>query len=335
MSGPLPTPSPKDANGFFLKPRLDILSNAAPVIRETWDYLLSAARFKDGDHDGLKAGQIRVTIDGLRKALSWDMGARIESYTRRKCENAILFLVKNGLISKDSGSGRSGIVITVREYGQFQTANAYKSANVVSGVVLDSSGCGFENVEKDNNNDALFEDPEPRMWFSEPPGVVSGVVLPDSTIIRERTKNERFENLSSLPKQKSKKSQKCPQSEIIDLYNKILPELPEIRFWGDTSKKNLRARWNSSIDFQNLDFWEQLFERIRSSDFLMGQKTDFIANLSWIVKPQNFEKILNGNYDNRSAPIIKKTTAFEERNKAAIIGFHRIMEERKRKNGND
>ncbi|MDZ4228390.1 MAG: hypothetical protein U1E54_04040 [Candidatus Levybacteria bacterium] len=30
----------------------------------------------------------------------------------------------------------------------------------------------------------------------------------------------------------------------------------------------------------------------------MGRKTDFKANLGWMVGPQNFEKILNGNYKN-------------------------------------
>jgi hypothetical protein len=30
----------------------------------------------------------------------------------------------------------------------------------------------------------------------------------------------------------------------------------------------------------------------------MGRKTDFVATLSWMVQPKNFEKILNGQYAN-------------------------------------
>lgn len=40
-------------------------------------------------------------------------------------------------------------------------------------------------------------------------------------------------------------------------------------------------------------------EIVRSSDFLMGRATDFQITFDWFVKPNNFLKIVNGNYDNR------------------------------------
>ena len=40
-------------------------------------------------------------------------------------------------------------------------------------------------------------------------------------------------------------------------------------------------------------------EIVRASDFLMGRVKDFQITFDWFVKPNNFLKIVNGNYDNR------------------------------------
>ena len=41
--------------------------------------------------------------------------------------------------------------------------------------------------------------------------------------------------------------------------------------------------------------------RIRGSDFLLGKKTDFLITFDWFVKPNNFAKVADGNYDNKDA----------------------------------
>jgi hypothetical protein len=92
---------------------------------------------------------------------------------------------------------------------------------------------------------------------------------------------------------------RCPHGEIINLYHEELPELPRVRSWKETSRRNLRARWRESSERRDLEWWRWFFrECIRGSDFLMGRKTDFVATLSWIVQPRSFEKILNGQYAN-------------------------------------
>jgi|GEM_PF-1106234 len=91
----------------------------------------------------------------------------------------------------------------------------------------------------------------------------------------------------------------CPHEEIISLYHEVLPELPRVRVWKEASRRNLRARWRESSERRSLAWWRWFFrECIRQSDFLMGRKTDFVATLSWMVQPKNFEKILNGQYAN-------------------------------------
>lgn len=38
---------------------------------------------------------------------------------------------------------------------------------------------------------------------------------------------------------------------------------------------------------------------VRRSDFLMGRSSDFMITLDWFVRPNNFPKVVNGNYENR------------------------------------
>ena len=43
-------------------------------------------------------------------------------------------------------------------------------------------------------------------------------------------------------------------------------------------------------------------DRIKCSDFLLGRKNDFMITFDWFVRPNNFIKVRDGNYDNRPAP---------------------------------
>lgn len=91
----------------------------------------------------------------------------------------------------------------------------------------------------------------------------------------------------------------CPVKRIVSLYHTILPELPKCRA-VEAVAPNIRSRWREKKVRQNLEWWTSLFEnRIRTSDFLMGRKTDWNASLQWIVGPVNLGKILNGQYENK------------------------------------
>lgn len=64
--------------------------------------------------------------------------------------------------------------------------------------------------------------------------------------------------------------------------------------WSDTRKKTLRARHVS------LDGFRQVCRRVEASDFLTGRVNDWHGcSLDWIIKAANWQKINEGNYDNR------------------------------------
>jgi hypothetical protein len=92
----------------------------------------------------------------------------------------------------------------------------------------------------------------------------------------------------------------CPHKKIIDLYHDSLPMLPRINVWDGNRRTWLGARWKEVPERQSLGWWKNFFAYVKTSDFLTGNtKTGFVADLEWMVKKDNFGKILNGRYENR------------------------------------
>jgi len=99
----------------------------------------------------------------------------------------------------------------------------------------------------------------------------------------------------------------CPHDAIIAAYHEILPELPAVRSWTDTRRKHLQARWRESGERQEVGWWQRFFSYVRRCPWLMGGgvpgdgRSVFRADLGWLVKPENFAKVLEGRYEKRAA----------------------------------
>lgn len=98
----------------------------------------------------------------------------------------------------------------------------------------------------------------------------------------------------------------CPHDEIVALYHELMPANPRVRAWTGTRQSNLRARWREDEKRQSLDYWRRLLTYASQSAFLTGQKSGpdgrpFLPGLDWLVKPENFAKLIEGRYHDRSA----------------------------------
>ena len=100
----------------------------------------------------------------------------------------------------------------------------------------------------------------------------------------------------------------CPHQKIINEYHQKLPMCPQVRVWSEASKRHLQIRWREDTERQRLEFWQALFEYIKTSKFLTGSNDrGWIVDLAWIVNADNFAKIINGRYHND-----KKTKTLSE-----------------------
>jgi uncharacterized protein YdaU (DUF1376 family) len=110
---------------------------------------------------------------------------------------------------------------------------------------------------------------------------------------------------ASKPSAYSSADAACPHAEIVALYHELLPASPRMKVWDGTRQANLRARWREDSKRQSLDYWRRFFAHVAASPFLTGQVTSgdrkpFFAALDWLVKPENFAKVIEGRYHDRS-----------------------------------
>ena len=93
---------------------------------------------------------------------------------------------------------------------------------------------------------------------------------------------------------------RCPVNEIVELYHNELPQLPRCTKLTKTRRAYIQQRWRE--DLTNLEAWRAYFEKVRQSKFLTGKaecqngRAPFLANLAWLVKPENYAKVCEGNY---------------------------------------
>jgi uncharacterized protein YdaU (DUF1376 family) len=97
----------------------------------------------------------------------------------------------------------------------------------------------------------------------------------------------------------------CPHADILALYHASLPTAPRIKSWTGKRQANLRARWREDAKRQDLDYWQRFFAHVAASPFLTGRVTGqggrpFFAGLDWLVMPENFAKVIEGRYHDRS-----------------------------------
>lgn len=101
----------------------------------------------------------------------------------------------------------------------------------------------------------------------------------------------------------------CPHQQVIALWADVLPAMPQPVKWTDTRAEHLRARWREAAaehhwqgQDEGLAYFRKLFVWVSRSKFLTGKakssgdRTPFVVELAWLVKPENFAKVIEGRY---------------------------------------
>lgn len=115
----------------------------------------------------------------------------------------------------------------------------------------------------------------------------------------------------------------CPHLKILALFAEKVPSLPQPMFelWDGAKAVNLRKRWRwvltstrssgpragqryATNEQEALGFFARFFGYVEASDFLTGRDARNWqgCSLEWLVKPTNFGKVLQGNYENAGTP---------------------------------
>jgi len=147
-------------------------------------------------------------------------------------------------------------------------------------------------------------------------GTIGGMAIGESSVISKVTARTNLADSRVSPEDKSsvetlvnggdsdfalespvKHPPKCPYDKIIRLYHLNCPTLPHVKSVPEHRKTAIRSRWRDNPKYQDLTQWERFFKYVDGNDFLRGDRTDFRANLDWLMRPRNFVKVIEGNYD--------------------------------------
>lgn len=106
----------------------------------------------------------------------------------------------------------------------------------------------------------------------------------------------------------------CPHEKLIALYHELLPDSPRVEKWTPARQQAMRARWRDEAKpnrekhrgyrtvEDGLAYWRRFFGYAGESKFLTGRapgrdgKPPFVATLAWLVKAENFAKVIESTY---------------------------------------
>jgi uncharacterized protein YdaU (DUF1376 family) len=91
--------------------------------------------------------------------------------------------------------------------------------------------------------------------------------------------------------------------QVIDAYHRALPELPRVKAWTEKRRRALEARiaerTRDGKPADTIEYWAKFFDAVAQSDFLCGRSSDFHCDLEWLLRPENFLKVIEGRYANQ------------------------------------
>lgn len=137
------------------------------------------------------------------------------------------------------------------------------------------------------------------------------------TANQDLTTNKNDKNVRMKESIKVSKDTSCSSDEqrVIDAWNSLADDIgikKVVKIGEDTNrKKMLKAR----IKQYGVDDVIKAIDKIRNSDFLQGgSKGGFIITFDWFIKPNNFPKVLEGNYDNAKSKFYGQAKKYDTEN---------------------
>lgn len=116
-------------------------------------------------------------------------------------------------------------------------------------------------------------------------------------------------------------------NEVIELYHSICVSFPTIRAVSEARKKKVK----NLLKKYTLEDFQTVFENMEKNDFLKGNSKDWKASFDWVLKEDNFLKVLEGQYDRFSGGRKEAVPGWMERkpDKDEIEAIRRVLSEDK------
>ena len=107
------------------------------------------------------------------------------------------------------------------------------------------------------------------------------------------------------------KGERVNYQGVAELFNETCPSLPKVRDLTDQRRRAIKARimeGNTAEDFR------AVFAKVQASSFLTGKNGGWKCGFDWILKPANWQKIKEGNYDDEARKASNQALNYAQRN---------------------
>jgi hypothetical protein len=235
-------------DGYYIKARCirdSWIAHSAPVVRETWDYLLREANHKERKYNGytIKRGQLFRSYREIRNELYWMVGASRRTYSVDQMKHTMKLLSNNHMVTL--ANAPRGVVITICNYDHYQDPSNYESTS-----------------QSPSNPPANT----PRVHQS-------------STAINKNVKELKNEkNLIKPPIVPQNKKDEIPEKiqEIFNLWNKYAVNgITKAQSLTESRKDKIRTRLKENSDIR---YWKEVFSKLQKIPFYCGDN-----NRGWVV----------------------------------------------------
>jgi hypothetical protein len=259
--------------------------------REAWVWLIEEAAWQDRRQRigkvivSVKRGQLAVSTRFLAEAWGW-----AHSKARRFLER----LEKEAMIDTAADTGVT--IVTICNYERYQSPefSGDTDAGTAPAQKRHSSGTKQKEVKEGKEDTSPFADAQ-----GEPPPAEPDE--PDLVLVK--TGKAEPVSLDTV---------KTMAGIWRDVCGEVLP-VPRALDKGRVAA--LRARYLDTFS-RSLDQWREFCQRVRGSPFLTGDNDrGWKADLDFMLKPKNANKLLEGGYDDR-----KPTSARQPLRPARTVG---------------
>ena len=155
-----------------------------------------------------------------------------------------------------------------------------------------------------NNNESKSKNKNKSKSIEEHKGTLSSECPPT---LSDKSKSIEDDTCQSSDGQVTGKCQSLDK-----LYQDLCPNLkpynPAISYSSE-AERLLKAIHNNRLTWDDI---KKAFTMANESEFLQGKVTDWRADLKWLIKPENIQKVLDGNYTNRTNESKKESDIYEQ-----------------------
>lgn len=155
-----------------------------------------------------------------------------------------------------------------------------------------------------------------KFWGAETPAEAKGLETVKQPFLNQEQEQEQEQNILSSPTKVADLVPDCPHQKILALWAEHCPTLtqPKRSLWpASDGARALTARWRwvltgrdddgnrmATNEAQGLAWFARFFGYVAGCPHLVGQNDrGWTADLAWVMKPANFAKVMQGNYERR------------------------------------